>query len=110
MAARKSPQSPTQPAPDAPSGERLQKIIASAGIASRRKAEELILAGRVQINGKIVTELGTRANPAEDHIRVDGKLLQGPERLRYFMLNKPKGYVTTSSDPQGRHTVMEFFH
>ena len=107
MAARKSPQSPSQPEP--PSGERLQKIIASAGIASRRKAEELILAGRVQINGKIVTELGTRANPAEDHIRVDGKLLQGPERLRYFMLNKPKGYVTTSSDPQGRHTVMEFF-
>ena len=110
MAARKSPKTPAQPAPEAPTGERLQKIIASAGIASRRKAEELILAGRVQINGKIVTELGTRANPAEDHIRVDGKLLQGPERLRYFMLNKPKGYVTTSSDPQGRHTVMEFFH
>jgi 23S rRNA pseudouridine2605 synthase len=110
MAARKSPQSPSQPAPEPLTGERLQKIIASAGIASRRKAEELILAGRVQINGKIVTELGTRANPAEDHIRVDGKLLQGPERLRYFMLNKPKGYVTTSSDPQGRHTVMEFFH
>jgi 23S rRNA pseudouridine2605 synthase len=110
MTARKSPKSPSQPAPEPPSGERLQKIIASAGIASRRKAEELILAGRVQINGKIVTELGTRANPAEDHIRVDGKLLQGPERLRYFMLNKPKGYVTTSSDPQGRHTVMEFFH
>ncbi|MGC8548164.1 MAG: pseudouridine synthase [Acidobacteriaceae bacterium] len=110
MAARKSPKSPSQPAPESLTGERLQKIIASAGIASRRKAEELILAGRVQINGKIVTELGTRANPAEDHIRVDGKLLQGPERLRYFMLNKPKGYVTTSSDPQGRHTVMEFFH
>ncbi len=110
MAARKTPKSQSQPAPEAPTGERLQKIIASAGIASRRKAEELILAGRVQINGKIVTELGTRANPAEDHVRVDGKLLQGPERLRYFMLNKPKGYVTTSSDPQGRHTVMEFFH
>ena len=110
MAARKSPKSPAQPAPEPLTGERLQKIIASAGIASRRKAEELILSGRVQINGKIVTELGTRANPAEDHIRVDGKLLQGPERLRYFMLNKPKGYVTTSSDPQGRHTVMEFFH
>lgn len=110
MPGRKTKPSPAQPAAEAPTGERLQKIIASAGIASRRKAEELILAGRVQINGQVVTELGTRANPAEDHIRVDGKLLQGPERLRYFMLNKPKGYVTTSSDPQGRHTVMEFFH
>lgn len=110
MAGRKPNPSPAQPAAESPTGERLQKIIASAGVASRRKAEEFILAGRVQINGKIVTELGTRANPAEDHIRVDGKLLQGPERLRYFMLNKPKGYVTTSSDPRGRHTVMEFFH
>lgn len=117
MAARKSPKSAAKPAKaaethpaEAPSGERLQKIIAAAGLASRRKAEELILAGRVQINGQVVTELGTRADPAQDHIRVDGKLLHGPERLRYFMLNKPKGYVTTSSDPQGRHTVMEFFH
>lgn len=98
------------PASESPAGERLQKIIASAGIASRRKAEELILAGRVQVNGQVVAELGSKADPAHDHIRVDGKLLQGPERLRYFMLNKPKGYVTTSSDPQGRHTVMEFFH
>jgi 23S rRNA pseudouridine2605 synthase len=115
MAGRKSPPSPeksTRPAahPDSATGERLQKIIASAGIASRRKAEELILAGRVQVNGQVVTELGTKADPAHDHIRVDGKLLHGPERHRYFMLNKPRGYVTTSSDPQGRHTVMEFFH
>lgn len=114
MAARKSTKAPPKPASassaQAPSGDRLQKIIAAAGLASRRKAEEIILAGRVQINGKVVTELGTKADPAHDHIRVDGKLLQGPERLRYFMLNKPKGYVTTSSDPQGRHTVMEFFH
>jgi 23S rRNA pseudouridine2605 synthase len=88
-------------------GERLQKIIAAAGICSRRKAEELILAGRVQVNGKIVTELGTKADPARDHIRVDGKLLHGAERPRYYLLNKPKGYVTTVSDPEGRPTVME---
>ena len=87
--------------------ERLQKIIAAAGICSRRKAEELILAGRVQINGKTVTELGTKAHASRDHIRVDGKLLHGPERHRYYLVNKPKGYVTTVSDPEGRPTVME---
>jgi 23S rRNA pseudouridine2605 synthase len=87
--------------------ERLQKIIAAAGIASRRKAEELILAGRVQVNGQTVTELGTKADPSRDHIRVDGKLLHGPERHRYVALNKPKGYVTTASDPEGRPTVMD---
>ncbi len=92
-----------------PKLERLQKILAKAGISSRRKAEELILGGRVQINGKIVMELGTKADPARDHVRVDGKLLQGPERLRHFMLNKPKGFVTTVSDPEGRPTVMQFF-
>lgn len=89
--------------------QRLQKIIAAAGITSRRKAEELILEGRVQVNGKLVTELGAKADPARDHVRVDGKLLHGPEKHRYFMLNKPKGYVTTVSDPEGRPTVMEFF-
>jgi 23S rRNA pseudouridine2605 synthase len=87
-------------------GLRLQKIIASAGVASRRKAEELILAGRVQVNGQTVTALGSKADPARDHIRVDGKLLQGPERPRYVVINKPKGYVTTASDPEGRPTVM----
>ncbi|AXC13732.1 Ribosomal large subunit pseudouridine synthase B [Acidisarcina polymorpha] len=89
--------------------ERLQKIIAAAGVTSRRKAEELILEGRVQINGKTVTELGTKADPALDHIRVDGKLLRGVQRLRYAVLNKPKGYITSASDPEGRPTVMEFF-
>jgi len=89
--------------------ERLQKILAQAGIASRRHAEELITQGRVQVNGKVVTELGTKADAGRDHIRVDGKLLQGSERLRYFMLNKPKGFVTTVSDPEGRPTIMEFF-
>jgi 23S rRNA pseudouridine2605 synthase len=89
--------------------ERLQKILAQAGIASRRHAEELITQGRVQVNGQTVTVLGSKADPARDHIRVDGKLLHGAERLRYFVLNKPKGFVTTVSDPEGRPTVMKFF-
>jgi 23S rRNA pseudouridine2605 synthase len=89
--------------------ERLQKILSQAGIASRRKAEEMIEQGRVQINGTVVTELGTKADAGRDHIRVDGKLLHGAERLRYFVLNKPKGFVTTVKDPEGRPTVMQFF-
>ena len=87
--------------------ERLQKIIAAAGFASRRKAEELITSGRVLVNGQPVTELGTKADPEQDHIRVDGKLLHVPERFSYFVLNKPKGYVTTVSDPENRPTVMD---
>jgi 23S rRNA pseudouridine2605 synthase len=89
--------------------QRLQKIVAAAGITSRRKAEELITSGRVQVNGQKVTELGSKADPERDHIRVDGKLLKKPEKFRYFMLNKPKGVVTTVSDPEGRPTVMKFF-
>jgi 23S rRNA pseudouridine2605 synthase len=89
--------------------ERLQKILASAGIASRRKAEEYIVQGRVQVNGQLVTELGSKADPVHDHIRVDGKLIHPADEYRYYMLNKPKEYVTTASDPQGRPTVMEFF-
>ena len=87
--------------------ERLQKILAAAGIASRRKAEEIILAGRVTLNGKVVTELGTKADPSTDTITVDGKPLQRAQRFVYFLLNKPKGYVTTVSDPEGRPTVMQ---
>src|ERR1700678_1842150 len=87
--------------------ERLQKIIAAAGIASRRKSEKLITSGRVVVNGQVVTELGTKADPERDHIRVDGKLLQGPERYTYVALNKPKGYVTTVSDEKKRPTVMD---
>lgn len=93
-----------------PAGERsqrLQKIIAAAGIVSRRKAEELIAQGRVQVNGQTVTELGTKADPARDHIRVDGKLLHGAERPRYYLLNKPRGYITTASDPENRPTVID---
>lgn len=114
-AARESAPEKTQgedePRPEAPPAnlERLQKILAKAGIASRRHAEELITEGRVQVNGQVVTTLGSKADAARDHIRVDGKLLHGAERLRYFVLNKPRGYVTTVSDPEGRATVMEFF-
>jgi 23S rRNA pseudouridine2605 synthase len=89
--------------------ERLQKILSQAGIASRRHAEEMIVAGRVVVNGQVVTQLGSKADLGRDHIRVDGKLLHGIERHRYFMLNKPRGYVTTVSDPEHRPTVMEFF-
>jgi len=87
--------------------ERLQKILAAAGIASRRKAEEIIAAGRVTLNGRVVTELGTKADAGRDEIRVDGKKLAAAERVRYFMLHKPKGYVSTVRDPQGRPTVMD---
>jgi 23S rRNA pseudouridine2605 synthase len=98
----------SQPRPPAKL-ERLQKILAAAGVASRRSAEAMIEQGRVQVNGKVVTVLGTKAEAAHDHIRVDGKLLQGPERHRYFILNKPHGFVTTVKDPEGRPTVMQFF-
>jgi len=90
--------------------ERLQKIIAAAGIASRRKAEELITSGRVQVNGTVVTELGSKADPGVDHVRVNGKLLQSEQRHTYLLLNKPKGYVTTVSDPEKRPTVMDLIH
>ena len=86
---------------------RLQKIIAASGIASRRKAEEIIAAERVTLNGKVVTEQGTKADPDHDEICVDGKPLRKPERPVYYMLNKPKGYVTTVTDPEGRPTVMD---
>ena len=87
--------------------ERLQKIIAAAGLASRRKAEELITGGLVTVNGQVVTELGSKADPAVDHIRVRGKLLHSSDRKIYLLLNKPKGYVSTVSDPERRPTVMD---
>jgi 23S rRNA pseudouridine2605 synthase len=88
--------------------ERLQKILAHAGISSRRKAEELIVEGRVRVNGTVITELGTKADLEQDHIKVDGKLLRAPERHVYLALHKPKDCVTTVTDPQGRETVMKF--
>jgi pseudouridine synthase len=86
--------------------ERLQRIIAAHGIASRRASEQLILDGRVRLNGKVVRELGTKADPVKDRIEVDGKLLQ-PQAHRYILLNKPSGYITTASDERGRRTVMD---
>ena len=86
--------------------ERLQKIIAAAGVTSRRKAEELIRQGRVTVNGVIVTELGSKADPYHDHIKVDGRLLRGTARHVYLLLNKPPGYVSTVSDPEHRPTVL----
>jgi pseudouridine synthase len=87
--------------------ERLQKILSRAGIASRRKAEEIIREGRVTVNGQVVATLGAKADLDRDHIKVDGKLLRPPKRLVYLALYKPAGCVTTVSDPQGRRTVMD---
>ena len=87
--------------------ERIQKIISAAGITSRRAAETLITEGRVRVNGKVVTELGAKADANEDHIKVDGKLINPKQPKTYIMLNKPSGYVTTMSDPEGRATVQD---
>jgi 23S rRNA pseudouridine2605 synthase len=89
--------------------ERLQKILATAGVASRRKAEELIVAGRVSVNGKTITELGTKADLAVDKVKVDGRVLSAPKHYLYFALNKPKNVVSTVHDPEGRQTVLSFF-
>ncbi|MEO8026466.1 MAG: pseudouridine synthase [Bryobacteraceae bacterium] len=88
--------------------ERLQKILSQAGVASRRKAEGLILEGRVSVNGETVTELGTKADITRDHIKVDHRLLHAPKRQIYIALNKPKNCMTTTFDPEGRETVMKF--
>ena len=87
--------------------ERLQKILSAAGIASRRTAETLIAQGRVTVNGRTVTELGTKASLADDDIRVDGRRVKGVQRRRYLLLYKPRGYITTRSDPQHRPTVID---
>ncbi|MFE9276424.1 pseudouridine synthase [Paenibacillus glucanolyticus] len=87
--------------------ERLQKIMAQAGVASRRKCEELILEGKVQVNGETVTELGTKADPAQDMITVSGKPIKHEKKV-YVMLNKPKGVITSASDPEGRKIVSDY--
>lgn len=87
--------------------ERLQKIIAHAGFASRREAESMIREGRVTVNGRVVTELGSKADPARDHIKVDGKLITRAETHRYILLYKPREVMTTMDDPQGRRTVID---
>ena len=90
--------------------ERLQKLIAAAGIASRRHAEELIAAGEVSVNGEVIKELGSKADPDTDHIKVNGKLINPQLKSRektYILLNKPKGYLSSVSDPEGRPLVTE---
>jgi 23S rRNA pseudouridine2605 synthase len=87
--------------------ERLQKILATAGIASRRKAEDFIIEGRVTVNGKVITELGSKADPDQDHIKVDGKLIRQPEHFIYLALHKPDNVVSTAHDPQRRTTVLD---
>jgi 23S rRNA pseudouridine2605 synthase len=90
--------------------ERLQKLIAQAGVASRRAAEELIRAGEVTVNGEVVTELGTKADPEKDHIKVRGKLINTRLENRencYILLNKPKGYLSSAADPEGRKLVTD---
>jgi len=87
--------------------ERLQKVLASAGVASRRASEEIILEGRVSVNGRIVRELGTRVDPTRDRVRVDGRILSGPEPRRYYLLHKPRGVVSTTRDEHARRTVVD---
>lgn len=87
--------------------ERLQKFLAECGIASRRKSEELILQGLIKVNGKIVTELGTKINPEVDVIEYNGKVIKKNNKKVYILLNKPIGYVTTTKDQFGRDTVLD---
>ena len=90
--------------------ERLQKLIAQAGIASRRASEALIVAGEVSVNGAVVTELGTKADPEKDHIKVRGRLINAKLKNRenvYILLNKPKGYLSSAADPEGRKLVVD---
>lgn len=87
--------------------ERLQKVLAHAGVASRRACEELIRQGRVQVNGQVVTEMGTRVDPTVDEIHVDGRPLTSTESHVYIVLNKPRGYLSTTDDPRGRPTVLD---
>jgi pseudouridine synthase len=87
--------------------ERLQKILSQAGVASRRASEQLMREGRVTVNGATISELGTKADASRDDIRVDGRRIKVVERHRYLLLNKPRGYVTTRSDPQRRPTVID---
>lgn len=89
--------------------ERLQKVLAQAGVASRRQSEVLIKEGRVKVNGQIIKELGVKVNSQEDIILVDNKPLKMEEEKVYFMLNKPAGYISSVKDPQGRPTVLDFF-
>lgn len=96
----------TATTPEEERGVRLQKVLAAAGVASRRAAELLIQAGRVVVNGRVITELGTRIDPARDTVKVDGDVVGRAERPVYYLLHKPKGVLSTVSDPGGRPTVI----
>lgn len=91
-----------------PAGVRLQKVLAQAGVASRRAAEDLIFRGRVEVNGAVVTEQGLRVDPSNDLIRVDGRRIPPQRPHSYVVLNKPRGVVSTMDDPQGRPTVADY--
>ena len=102
-----SPTSSLSPADEA-GGVRLQKVLAAAGVASRRACEIMISEGRVEVNGRLVVEQGTRVDPDRDVIRVDGSRIPPPRRHQYLVLNKPRGVVSTLADPEGRRTLAEF--
>lgn len=87
--------------------ERLQKYLASAGVASRRASETMIQEGRVAVNGKVIRELGTKIVPGKDQVTVDGKPVQPEEKLVYLLMNKPAGYITTAKDTHNRPTVLD---
>jgi 16S rRNA U516 pseudouridylate synthase RsuA-like enzyme len=87
--------------------ERIQKVLAKAGIASRREAERMLLEGRVTVNGKVIKTLGFKTDPSRDHIKVNGKRITGFEPKVTLLLNKPRGYLSTVQDPKGRPTVMD---
>lgn len=99
---------PAKSASSAGGPERLQKVMAEAGLCSRRGAEKLIAEGRVSVNGRLVDQNGLKVDPDRDAITVDGRPLPRPQRLQYFMFNKPSGYLTTLSDPQGRPTIKAY--
>ena len=87
--------------------ERLQKYMASCGVASRRKCEEIILSGRVKVNGIIIKELGSKVDLEKDIVEVDGSVIKKEERKVYYMLNKPEGYITSVKDEKNRKTVLD---
>ena len=97
----------TATTPEAEDGVRLQKFLASAGIASRRESEKIIQGGRVEVNGRTVTLLGTRVDPERDVVRVDGRRVRPESHRVAYLLFKPRGFITTTSDPEGRPTVLE---
>lgn len=107
-APRKSSTPNNQPTEHHPDGVRLQKVMAQAGVASRRVCEEMIEEGRVEVNGAVVTELGVRVKPAEAAIHVDGIRLQLDEEMMYYVFNKPQGVVSTMEDPEGRKCISNF--